>query len=374
MGFNPTCDHTFRCCGCAQEMTIHVRQLPEMATAEIECRENCKEGAEEGTIVNLHPDFPISEEDLHKDRAFPWLKNVAQLAKAQIATGVDPEKEALALAKLAGGQALDSLPELWAVVDRGWSLARSGRKELSEDVLKGYGRIGFEGPKELDSVLFDLCGFMIVPAYAALYKAALEHIRSISQGAPVEFERFQLYYQNELRAPALERYHEVLKEYFRDLSEFHQVLLLAKYGLPLASGTMASSSAFRRTKMFYGNAYEALTANFTFLACLNNVGSGRPFDQFKTMTLEKYVGLHKASRARAFAETEPFARFAANLNSGLRNASHHAAMRVLDTRQVIEYRSGRSGPMQRVRYVEYLAACTDLLLKSCCLLMIELQV
>src|SRR6185312_9004359 len=129
-----------------------------------------------------------------------------------------------------------------------------------------------------------------------------------------------------------------------------------KYDLEFESREKAASRTFRQVKMFYGNAYEALTSNFAVLACLNNIGSGRSFDQFSGMKLDKYLMLHKASRARAFEGTESFAAFAEDLNSALRNASHHGAMRFVEPEQRIEYRSGGTGRPEKMAYIDYLIA------------------
>jgi hypothetical protein len=47
--------------------------LQDMSLSPMEYISNCQAGTEEGEIVNLHPHFTIPEDQLHKDRVFPWL-------------------------------------------------------------------------------------------------------------------------------------------------------------------------------------------------------------------------------------------------------------------------------------------------------------
>jgi hypothetical protein len=105
--------------------------------------------------------------------------------------------------------------------------------------------------------------------------------------------------------------------------------------------------------MFYGNAFEALTSNVTVLACLNNIMNGRSYDTFDKMDLAKYLTIDKAKRGEPFKDTQPFFDFSRDLDSVLRNASHHGAMKIEQNNQIISYRSGGTGALRTIPYFRY---------------------
>jgi len=157
-------------------------------------------------------------------------------------------------------------------------------------------------------------------------------------------------------------------------SEFNQTLMFVQYGLPLPEESQASSKGFNKIKMFYGNAFEILTSNFTVLACLNNILNGREYDKFNTMTLSKYVTIDKAKHGDPFKDTKPFFEFARDLDSALRNASHHGAIKIDRNSQVISYRSAGVGALHTMPYAEYLYKCNEIFLKLAALLLLELTI
>jgi hypothetical protein len=126
--------------------------------------------------------------------------------------------------------------------------------------------------------------------------------------------------------------------------------------------------------MLYGNLYEAITSNFTVLACLNNAGNGRVFDSFATMDLKRYLTINKAQRANPFADSPAYANLARFLNSALRNASHHGAMTIDRRSGRVTYRSGGTGASHQISYADYLYRCNQVFLRLCALLMLELGI
>ncbi|HNK51661.1 MAG TPA: hypothetical protein PKX75_21830 [Nitrospira sp.] len=372
MGHSPIQKHTFACGGFGEEMSIEVVQKPEFGTAGISCTSNCEESSEEGLIVNLHPDFPIPEDQLHVDRAFPWLEHVRNLAQRQMELGATtPQFSSLDDYKRFVMEIQTPL-ERWAIVKKGWSLARNGRNDLAKATLEQYNFNGTDASHELREVLFHFCGTLLNHGQFALFTQAAELLAECTRRAPQEYDRLKRHHGEEWLQDHLDRYLDIFSEYFRDFGEFSQTLLVCQYNLPLDANASASSSAFSRTKMFYGNAYEALTSHYVVLACLNNILNGRPFDQFQAMDLKKYLTINKANRANPFSETKPFAALATNLDSTLRNASHHGAIKLDQARKKISFRSGGTGAEQKMSYTHYLVLCNDHILKLAALLMLEL--
>lgn len=348
--------------------------VPEKASVNVECVSNCEPGKEEGLVVNLHPDFTIPEDQLHQDQVFPWLEHVEKITKEQ----------AEILGGFPGFDDLDEMPDFalkiqstidgWGKIKKAWSLTQNGRGDLAKVYLDSYQDHGFEGPHELNYVLFDFGRKLLIPRKASIFSEASTLTVEISKTYKSEYIRFGEYYLAKLHNEHMQRYFDILSEYFRDFTEFKQTLLFSQYALPLPEGAQASSSSFKTTKMFYGNAFEVLTSNFTLLACLNNVAQGRPYDQFEAMDLPKYLTIKKANRSNTFKDTLPFFAFAETLNSTLRNSSHHGAMSTDRMGRVISYMSGGTGALRRMSYAEYLYECNELFLRIVAMLMLELAI
>lgn len=355
-------------------MTVFVTLKPESASCDVQCTSNCEPGSEEGLIVNLHPDYPIPEDQLHQDQVFPWLKHVRDVGKIQHELlGDFPGFKGLEELRRIAAE-IQTPQEAWPIIKKGWSLTRNTQDDLAREALKKYKSHGYKNGPEFSNVLYHFCGTLLLPGKLRLFDEASKFTATIFQNAPEEFHRFKLYFLEQRKAEHLDRYFDIFSEYFRDFGEFTQTLLLCRYNLPLPIDAASSSTAFPRTKMFYGNVYEALTSNFVVLACLDNIGKGRPFDQFEKMDLKKYLTINKAARADPFANTPAYAAFADGLDSGLRNASHHGAIKLDDQRRVISFRSGGTGALRYIRYAEYLYQCNELLLKLAALLMLELLI
>ena len=133
---------------------------------------------------------------------------------------------------------------------------------------------------------------------------------------------------------------------------------------------IVSSNGFEQIKLYYGDAYEALTSNMTIIACLNNIMDGREFDEFKSMKLSKYLEINKANKSNPFKLTPIFSVFAENdIESSIRNGSHHAS--IWRDGEKIMYRSGGTGAEHNIPYTRYLDYCNKLTIKLAALFIIE---
>ena len=79
-----------------------------------------------------------------------------------------------------------------------------------------------------------------------------------------------------------------MRNYFMAYDEFAQVQNLITNGLSVSEDYFASSSDFDKTRMFYGDAFEAFASQVDLLAYLNNLSAGRTFDTFATMSIDDY--------------------------------------------------------------------------------------
>ena len=148
----------------------------------------------------------------------------------------------------------------------------------------------------------------------------------------------------------------------------------AQLNIDLPPTFEASSSAFSKTKLFYGNAFENLTTNVATLACINNVASGRRFDEFKTMNLKDYLTINKANRCNPFKDEAVLMNIGNCLDSTIRNASHHGGMKLINNGKKIQYRSGGNGAQRTMSYLDYIKACNEIMISTCALFALELAV
>ena len=319
--------------------------------------------------MNLSPDFPIPAEDLHTDLAFPSGAHVRRLLKAQMELGIQPipASEFLKLDRAK----LRRPSELWPILDKAWSLHSRGRVDLAQAKIDDY----FDEPgtnKRLSDAIFDFCMRMLAPARFSLFKDAASFAADTNSNHGDKFSEFIGHLKGDVSKGNLERFHETFKEYFACYSDFSQTLSYATHGLDVPGNHEASSSAFHKTKLFYGNAYENLTTNVATLACLNNVAAGRSFNEFLTTDLKSYMTFNKAKRCNPFQEVEPLMNIGKCLESTIRNASHHGAMRLINNGRTIQYRSGGNGAHKTMTYLDYVGACNEIMLSTCALLALEL--
>jgi hypothetical protein len=232
----------------------------------------------------------------------------------------------------------------------------------------------FEGESNLDEVLCNFSLRLISPNKYELLRKGGELYSSILKNYPSETNHFRDFYRNSLRNENLEKYLDIYSQYFRHYSEYAQTLLYVKNGVLLPADSDVASNAFKETKLFYGNAFEAITSGFTVLACLNNVRNGRSYDQFEQMNLKQYLTTNKARRANPFKDVPEFYGFADCIYSVLRNSSHHGAIRMDPKNNVISYRSGGTGAEHKMTYAEYITKCNEIMLSIAALASLELLI
>ena len=371
VGSNIRQEHSFQCVECKEDLKVEMEVDFENLKTKLNCIEGCEKGEDEGIIINLNPNITVSEEFLHQDGVFPWLMDLHKIVEKH------PDMIEKGTVKINSYEELKKLYKKilrtldgWAIIKKGWSLTLNKKNELAQKVLKSYQDIGFESNHNLHEILYHFFGKMIYPNGFRLFTSAGDTLKIIATEKRSEFLKFQNHYKESLYDNHLRNYYNIFCEYFDEFSEYSQTLIFMKYGMELPENHHASSKAFNKTRMFYGNAFEVLTSHFTIFACLNNILSNRRFDEFENMTLSKYLKTNKANRANPFKSTESFFNFAKDIESKLRNASHHNAIN-LENDYVI-YKSGGTGALNKITYAEYIYKCNRIAFNLMALLIFEL--
>ncbi len=373
VGVEASCTHTFDCPNCHTPISVDLK-TGKPGEAWVESRENAKVVPREDGIelvVNLHPAFAFKQKDFRSQFAFASGYHIS-LTHGKMRTS--------------GGQYQDfatqfEVPEttnVWSIVRSVLVLALKAdpgnilQKQIGayEAARRAYVP-SFSCPaafKCVASFLDDI----FYPAIGTLRSPMRAFIRAEIQSHPLEVARLTAYYRNEIQAQALERYLSTLGDYFRLFDQFRQVLTHVRVGSDDVDDLIVGSKRFDEIKLYYGQAYETLTSSYTTLACLNNIAAGRPFDEFKSMTLAKFVNdVDKAKKSNPFADVPTLHAFTKFENSGLRNGSHHAS--IWREGDLIKFRSGGTGAERDIAYSRYMHVCNGITIAIAALLLVELE-
>ena len=176
------------------------------------------------------------------------------------------------------------------------------------------------------------------------------------------FESLLDHYDTGMVAGRGSKYFNIFNEFFNGYDDFNQLRMRLAAGLDVDHGLEVSSGQFDRTRMFYGNAFEALGSLVDLVAFANNVLQGRDWNTFERLTVKQYLELDKANRFNAFGNVPALAALAGEADNQLRNASHHGSMDIDPVTKTITYRAGKGGQgeARTITYTDYLRRCVVL--------------
>lgn len=376
VGHNSFQRHDFACEGCGEPIGLGMHVNFQDTTTSMEYCENCEKAFEEGTIVNLNPHFLIPESSVNQDLHFSWMHQVFHIQennsiKPILIKDNSKPKFLQDIYEELGG--LSMANELWGIVKKSWSLHNNKKSSLAERILKKYNAPAFKGKKSLQAVTKDFIYRLTLPKAYILTNLGLESLKEAKDKNLQEFRSFQDYYLKNISNKNTKRYLDTFTDFFENYYEFDQALLYVKNASHVPESHVATSYAFSRTSMFYGNAYENYTTNIAILACVNNIIEGRKFDEFKSITLENYLSSNKANRGKSFSDNENLNPFLDCIDNSLRNASHHRAMEIADHGRKIQYITDSKGTVQTIPYSGYLEKCNQLLLSMASLYLVETE-
>lgn len=381
IGINARQRHAFECQGCGEEAFIELEidfvdresieipgvgsiSGPRITNAKLE---NAEWTDEEGTITNLDPSFLVPEEDLHKDRVFAWMNSLNDVAK---------------LAEKDGPRHRDIIDEIGmprgiregiSAAIKAVELRRRGRDDLAKAKLEELSKIS-------GGEIRNVAHAVAMISSAILGKGAADDVYGITALATRAFElsseqfvSMRVSLMNDVANDFFERQLVVLKDYLRGYDQFNQAWVYAAHGLPVDQKLQPSARGLDTVRMFYGTAFEHLSSGLVLPACINNILSGRPFDQFSSMDLKKYLTTDKAGRARCIEGRPEFAPMWSEFDSTLRNGSYHQGLRLKQgSKYVIQYRTGDSQSWREISYAEYLLRCNKIMM--CLMKLLALQI
>lgn len=370
--------HTFDCRACGTTMSIILRHSSDDTHFEPEENALIKDTeGENSTIVNLHPFFAFTSEEIHNPVAFPSLMYGSMIMPY---LRLVPHRNSMGFFAQDFALQFDvpNASHLWSTVKNILILQESGRKPKKIKTAIGYyerqrqkyfRETKVSNPKEVTHNFFDS---LFYPRFDKIFSPAYQLISEIRNSQSQEFSRFLDFYNQELREQHLRQYLSIFSDYFKIYNQLSQMVVHARIDDEDVDDKIVGSKSFEVVKLYYGQAYESLTNFFTVLSCLNNILLERPYDQFKSMTLAKYMKkVSKEKRDNPFKEIPSFHIFADGLDSTLRNGSHHAS--IWREGEQIFYRSGGTGAEREIPYSRYLHLCNKLTISLAALFLIEIE-
>ena len=373
VGLEENCHHSFDCPNCGTPLTINLRSRS--ASAWIQTVENTKiipQVEQPDSIINLHPSCAFKSSDFHAERTFASLAYIQAIAPYMRRR---PGKHQDAVLQFE----VPNSAIIWQTVKNLITLELNGDpKGLIPKHLNTYKNartkyaphLEFSDHEEAITKFFD---DIFYPKISSILNDALTFAKSAKSKNAQEFERFATWYKFEMRGEAVVRYLALFSDYFRCFDQFRQILYFSRVSKNEVDDLVVGSKRFDEIKLYYGQAYETLTSQYVFLACINNIHSGRKFDEFKAMSLNKYIkDVEKAKRSNPFSDVPELYAFAEFENSSLRNGSHHASI-WKDGEKVI-FRSGGTGAENNMPYARYLHLCNGITIANAALFLLEYSV
>lgn len=370
--------HTFDCQSCGIPISVIVRANP--PSAHFEPEENViiddSEG-ENAVVLNLHPFFAFDSKEIHNLMAFPSLLYGSKIAPY---LRLVPQQKDLRINSqdIALQFYVPNASNLWSTVKNIFLLEeRVGQNKRVIKAIEHYEKQRqkyFIETKVSNSkdVAFNFFDSLYYPRFEKLLDPAIELIYAIKRDYQQGFAEFCEFYSNHIKVQHSRQYFSIFSDYFKIYNQLSQMVVHSRIGDEDVDDKIVGSKSFEAVKLYYGQAYESLTSFFVIFACLNNIFVGRSYDQFQSMTLNKYMkDVSKEKKANPFEQTQPFYAFTDGLDSTLRNGSHHAS--IWRNGEKVFYRSGGTGSQREITYSRYLHLCNKLTISLAVLFIIELK-
>lgn len=343
----------------------------------IDVEENCELADEDGSILNIGSGFLISRDRVSDGTYFPSMDmpkpNKAELraiAAARPPGAVGPTVVDLSVV-------LGGLPDAvghWRVVRNAYRFFRTSQEARLKDALREF--LGEDTPEKnltIEEALLRFFPRFLAPLGEPECARIVAEFSRAKDSRSDEFRRFRSEFHPR-KWDRMDEYVDVFDHFFREYDEFNQALLYVRRSLPLPANPYAPSTNFENTRLYYGEAFEVLGTNIDIPASINNILSGRAFDQLEHISLHKYRESDKGRRNETLRANPELSRLVAEYDNRLRNASHHRWLRLSHDRSEIAYQEGGNGARQTISYAEYLRRCCALTAQLMVLASIELVV
>jgi hypothetical protein len=228
--------HTFDCKSCGLPISVIVRANP--PNAHFEPEENViiedSEG-ENAVVLNLHPFFAFSSEEIHDLMVFPSLLYGSKIAPY---LRLVPNRNFLGIQSQDIALQFDvpNASNLWTTVknifllQEGVGQAKRIKKAIEHDEKqrqKYFAETKVSSPKD---VAFNFFDSLFYPRLEELLEPAFELIHEIKNNHPQRFAEFLKFYSGSLREEHLRQCISVFSDYFKIYNQLSQMVVHSRIG------------------------------------------------------------------------------------------------------------------------------------------------
>lgn len=340
-------EHTFACSNCSEPIKIGLDLDQANASYEVIFIENCEPNSpEEGAPIYFCPDFPADKNLTEAELYFPSITFSQQLTGREFSRMIE--------SALRGDTPL-RINEQWSLIQRAWRLETAGKFNISSPLIAGYA-----ATHQIDAPVFRKVLWHFLTCIFDVDENLFKEIRDIAKSNLGETRKFLLYYNENLKTLHRRSYLDLLSDYFANFSEHGQVFRYTRQSLQLPSGLHVTSVDFNRSKDFYARSFEFFASALSILTTLNNIKSGRHFNQLQSIDLGKYLETDKAKRRGSISDNPIFMAASEEFDSQVRNATFHNHFILRSDGGTIEYRTGGTGAVRTMSYTQYLIKCGNM--------------
>lgn len=372
MGQGKRQEHSAPCPNCKESMRFGLNVDYEKYNWEVFCLDNCTMSVEEAGDPAIYVDanFIVPAGDENNAYAFPRIFQMQEHMDALISNGGLATRPAMD----PGSQARKDFQAEWLKIKRSISLSGNGKHNLAADLRKAATQEIYKGDTVASNAdwLYRFSIRLFSPVCAPVFEGVVGQVEYISEN----FETTDLEtYLADRSNDRLRRYLEIIEQFFDAFDDFSQTLFRCRSGLRQPDGYVVTSERFEKTKTFYGDAFEVFASSVEFLVVLNNLRSGRAYDQLKSIDLKKYNQLDNASKFNPLVLNFSFMSLCIEKDNQIRNASHHKGIKMERETGLVQYRAGRGGmgDLMEISYVSYLYRSTRLFFQILVVLCAELR-
>ena len=357
LGFNEHPSYSFNCPHCEEKVILDLNLYPKEGKWDFIFKENCIDvtteeeaikGEEEGVIINLSAELPISSQLQGQDMPFTAI----MLMRHQ---------ELLTKKKQDRSDKQPDIHKNWKYLKRSINQTIKGKMKLAERYIKEYTFIYDHTKSDLDifSQLHDFISFFIMPNKYIYVENTLKEMYEDQRKYKEEYLKFFKYFTKNLFENNLTKIVELINQYMVNYESLVPFLIYIREEKDIPEDICSTSFDFESLKLFYGQAFELISSLFEFLTIINNIHNGRKFNELESIDLEKYKMTDKANRNKAFSKNPVLSIFSTEFDPSIRNASHHNNFEMKNS-ETINYKSGKPLKSHDLPTREYLIRCNNI--------------
>ena len=344
---NPHPVYTFTCPNCKEEIQYELFIDNKRHSIIDNCKKNCSHSEQEGTIINLMGEAAYNVDSRNDPLFFPmysFLQNFGQITIISI-------------------KQQEQLINNWKNLRTAWALELNNKTIISKEFRNKYNY--FFDPdidNDLDSQIYDFSHFFVNKTRNDAIVKIYESLSNIYKTDSDKLQKF-LIFSHQQYTKISRKFLGIYNQYMENYDTFFPIMCFLIKDLPIEETIISSSFNFESIKKFYGDCFEYLAFAYPIIAGINNLIEKREYDQFKEMTMEKYLLIDKANKANCFKDNPLLSFLCVEYDNTIRNSSHHGSFCLNDQQSKILMEYGKPLHSKEIDFSEYNLKCNEIFLE-----------